>query len=292
MNFAATNLKVLMIGNSFSICVGRNLPQLVAHENKHSLELTNAYIGGCKFIQHAENLRKAEEDNSFKPYTINTWTSKDLRKTHKRKGNVNELLKNNQYNIITIQQGSLHSFDYNLYQPYANELIAYIKKYNPQAEIVIQETWSYRADAPFLQNNNMSQSEMTSKIIDAYNKFAKETKSRLIPTGRAVEIARKNPTYQYKILSEEELSKFVCPDLPPRAHDVVGKHFWAKTDNGMQLLFDTIHLNEHGEYLQACVWYSFLFRENAENITYEARLNPENIKILRSAAAQAIKEYK
>ena len=292
MNFTATDLKVLMIGNSFSICVGRNLPQLVAHENKHSLELTNAYIGGCKFIQHAENLRKAEEDNSFKPYIINTWTSKDLRKTHKRKGNVNELLKNNQYDIITIQQGSLHSFDYNLYQPYANELIAYIKKYNPQAEIVIQETWSYRADAPFLQNNNMSQSEMTSKIIDAYNKFAKETKFRLIPTGRAVEIARKNPTYQYKMLSEKELAKFVCPDLPPRAHDVVGKHFWAKTDNGIQLLFDTIHLNEHGEYLQACVWYSFLFGENSENITYEARLNPENIKILRSAAAQAIKEYK
>ena len=70
MNFAATDLKILMIGNSFSICVGRNLPQLVAHENKHSIELTNAYIGGCKFIQHAENLRKAEEDNYTKQFLM------------------------------------------------------------------------------------------------------------------------------------------------------------------------------------------------------------------------------
>ena len=289
MNLAAKDLKVLMIGNSFSICVGRNLPQLVAHEKKHNLELTSAYIGGCVLARHSANLRKAEADPSFKPYTINTWTSRNLRKKTKFKGNVNELLKNNKYDIITIQQGSAESWDYKFYQPYADELIAYIKKYNPQAEIVIQQTWAYRADAPRLKNWNFSQAQMHEKVAAAYSEFAKRTKFRLIPTGNAVMIARRNPIYQYKVLSQKELAKFVSPDVPSPEHDVVGKHYWRKSKKGMQLIADAIHLNEHGEYLQACVWYSFLFGEDAEKITYEPRLAAENCKILRHSAAEAMK---
>lgn len=107
-----------MIGNSFSICVGRNLPKLIAHEKKHNIDITNAYIGGCPLSLHAKNLRKAEADPSFKPYVINTWNSKDL---------------------------------------------------------------------------------------------------------------RKNPVYQYKVLSEKELAKFVRPNVPSHSGDVVGKHFRQKT---------------------------------------------------------------
>ena len=59
MNLCAKDLKVLMIDNSFSICVGNNLPQFAAHEKKHNIDLTNAYIGGCTLSKHAENLRKA-----------------------------------------------------------------------------------------------------------------------------------------------------------------------------------------------------------------------------------------
>ncbi|MBR1965507.1 MAG: hypothetical protein IKA22_02740 [Lentisphaeria bacterium] len=57
INLAAKDLKVLMIGNSFSICVGRNLPKLVAHEKKHNIDITSAYIGGCPLSLHAKNLR-------------------------------------------------------------------------------------------------------------------------------------------------------------------------------------------------------------------------------------------
>jgi HJR/Mrr/RecB family endonuclease len=37
-------LKVLMIGNSFSICVGHNLPKLVAHEKKHNIDITSVSL--------------------------------------------------------------------------------------------------------------------------------------------------------------------------------------------------------------------------------------------------------
>lgn len=292
MTVSAKDLKVLMIGNSFSICVGRNLPRMVAHEKKHNIELTSAYIGGCTLAIHAKYLLAAEADPKIKPYLINIWDSRDLRKKSSRYGNVNELLKNNKYDVITIQQGSPASWDYKFYQPHANEIIAYIKKHNPQAEIVIQQTWAYRSDASRLKAWKMSQKEMSDKVITSYKKLAAETNFRIIPTGRAIEIARKNPAYQYKVISKKELAEFICPDLPPRAHDVVGRHYWKKDKKNMVLGSDTIHLNEHGEYLQACVWYSFLFGEDAAKITFAPALLAANCKILRQAAAQAIAEYK
>ena len=57
---AAKELKVLMIGNSFSICVGRNLPQIVSKDADNKLVLTSAYIGGCTFDRHYNYLATAD----------------------------------------------------------------------------------------------------------------------------------------------------------------------------------------------------------------------------------------
>ena len=59
----AKELKVLMIGNSFSICVGKYLPQVVNSGKKHHLILTSAYIGGCSLEKHCKNLLKAETNS-------------------------------------------------------------------------------------------------------------------------------------------------------------------------------------------------------------------------------------
>ena len=56
----AKEMKVLMIGNSFSICVGKNLPQIVKAGKKHQLVLTSAYIGGCSLETHAKNLKQIQ----------------------------------------------------------------------------------------------------------------------------------------------------------------------------------------------------------------------------------------
>ena len=142
-SLAAKELKVLMIGNSFSICVGVDLHQIVRTNSKHQLELTSAFIGGCTLERHAANLKKAENDLSFKPYRCMLWNSGVLRSKSLGSSSVNELLKNNSYDIITIQQGSIQSHDYKTFEPHVDELIAYIRKYQKKAEIVIQQTWSY-----------------------------------------------------------------------------------------------------------------------------------------------------
>ena len=72
---AAKELKVLMIGNSFSVCVGNNLPQIVAQDPDNQLELTSAFIGGCTFERHYNQLMKAEKNSKHAPYGIIIWNS-------------------------------------------------------------------------------------------------------------------------------------------------------------------------------------------------------------------------
>ena len=286
-------MKVLMIGNSFSLCVGKNLPQIVKMSKKHHLLLTSAYIGGCSLETHAAHLKQSEKDPEHKPYLVNIWNSEDLRRKTSYQGNVYELLKNNTYDVITIQQGSAYSWDYATYQPHADTVIGYIRKFNPQAKIMIQQTWAYRSDDPRLLPGENSwgfdRNEMHERVRSAYHKFAADTGFELIPTGDAISLYRtKLP--QYKVLSGEELAVYKNPDLPPMANDIVGKFWWVKHNGEMKLMRDCIHLNFRGEYLQACVWYIALFGESTASIHYEhPKISSEECQSMAAAAGELFK---
>ena len=94
----AKELKVLMIGNSFSDSVGVYLPKIVKASG-NQLEMTGTFIGSCSLEQHSNNLAKAEKDPSYRPYRITVWNSADPGKRQVRKGNVNELLEKNRYAV-------------------------------------------------------------------------------------------------------------------------------------------------------------------------------------------------
>ena len=288
-------MKVLMIGNSFSICVGNNLPQIVKMSKKYHLHLTSAYIGGCSLETHADHLKQAENDPAPKPYLITIWDSADLRKKNTYPGNVLELLKSNKYDVITLQQASHLSWNYATYQPYADTVINYIRKFNPQAKIMVQQTWAYRSDDPRLLPGEKSwgfdQQGMHERVRAAYHKIAAEKGFELIPTGDAIALYRKN-TPPYKVLSSQELAGYKNPDLPPMANDIVGRDFWKKQPDGsMKLDADRIHLNFKGEYLQACVWYMTLFNEDISTIRYEhPRISREECQALISAAGKVFNQ--
>ena len=98
MTFAATaaeqtkKLRILMIGNSFSVCVADDLHKIVKKTPDCKMLLTSAYIGGCTFNRHWQCIEKAEKDANHKPYTIRIWDTDKKRATY-RKDNVNNLLK-------------------------------------------------------------------------------------------------------------------------------------------------------------------------------------------------------
>ena len=282
-----------MIGNSFSICVGKFLPQMVRCFPGNTLKLTSCYIGGCSFETHWNNFLEAEKNPGFSPYRITIWDSTTLKKP-KFHGNVNDRLKTEKYDIITIQQASRDSIDYATYQPYADELISQIKKYQPQAEIVIQQTWSYRADAPLLKEMMMNNEEMYQKLEEAYYAFARAYALRQIPTGYAVQVSRALSEIKFENYDWAVLDTLHWPDLPRQAGDVAGNFRWMKNAEGeMVICRDTNHLNMRGEYLQAAVWCGFLYGVDPEAISYVApKLGRTDAAFLRKCAKTALENFK
>ena len=64
----AKQLKVLMIGNSFSVCVLKEMPACAASAGE-TLDLASLYIGGCPLDKHWANVEKAGNPK-FKPYSF------------------------------------------------------------------------------------------------------------------------------------------------------------------------------------------------------------------------------
>ena len=290
----AKDLKVLAIGNSFSVCVTRNLPQIVASVPGNSLEITSAQIGGCSLEKHWNNIVSAEKDPAFTPYSVTVINSKDLKKNI-AKCNVNTLLKKNKYDVITIQQNSLNSINYATYQPFGKNLIAYIKKHQPQAEIIIQQTWSYRNDAARLKRWKFDNTVMYNKLAKAYADFAVDSGLRLIPSGYAVQIFRAETPVKFKAVPNSDLKNYKQPDVPGFEGSVVGKHLWRKhRETGeIYLTCDANHLNTHGEYMQAAVWFQFLFEQPATSIKYiQPGMSAEQAKFLLNCAEKAVSTFK
>jgi len=295
------DLKVMMIGNSFSLCVGKNLPQIVHSVPGNTLMLASAYIGGCSCRTHWENLVAAEKDDDSgarNAYQVNIWYSDPAGKAVERSGNVKELLTMEKWDVVTIQQASYFSPDYASYQPWADQLIAYIKKHAPQAEIVIQQTWAYRADDRHVTGFGtpalgFHQQEMYERLTAAYRQLAKSHLCRIIPTGLAVQLARRFDPVGFRETPPEEREKLRWPDLPPQAGDPVGRYEWSKNPEGeMQLNQDAIHLNERGEYLQACVWFSTLYGLPATAIACDApNVGKSDAAFLRRIAQQAVDSF-
>ena len=291
----AKELKVLVIGNSFSDCVGRYLPRIVK-DSGHKLKLTSAYIGGCSLAQHSSNLAAAEKDPSLSPYRITVWDSEEPDKPQVRKGNVYELLTKNQYDVITVQQGGSRAPFRETFHPHLENVLGYVRRFQPKAEIVFQQTWSYRIDDPRFKpypnpKFDFDRDEMFERLSNVYRELASAYKMRVIPTGTAVQCYRKAAPVKFDPSAEPK----AYPEINPTwKGDPVGSSFWKKNEETgkQELRSDLVHLNRFGEYLQACVWFSFLYGDPAEKITFvPAKFSESECALLRKCAQEALDGY-
>ncbi|MBR7107264.1 MAG: DUF4886 domain-containing protein [Lentisphaeria bacterium] len=293
---SAGELKVLTIGNSFSASAARSLPWVTASVPGCRIILTGANIGGCSLERHWEEWNKAEKDPQYKPYGVCFIDSAKLPGNIKyKRGNVNELIKNNKYDIITIQQNSANSWKYETYQPFAGNLIAVLKKYQPQAEIVIQQTWSYRCDSPRLKAWKIDNSVMYDKLAKAYGELAGKYGFRVIPCGDAVQIFRAATPVKFKAPDRKALALLKNKEAHAFDGEVVGMCKWTRHKKTKQfyLSCDTSHLNPHGEYMQGAVWFSVLFGRPATEVKYlPAGMTPEMQKFLLECARKAVENYR
>lgn len=291
------HLDILMIGNSFSICVCNFLPQIVKSSDKHSINLTSMYIGGCSLERHYNNINETLVNPDARQYAIrNEGYENDIAPALDY-ASINEMLSMRKWDIVTIQQASHFSTSYDTYQPYADFIINFIREKAPSAEIVIQQTWAYRSDDNRLRPNGewqIDQSMMDKKLTIAYETLRENTDFRMIPTGRAVRYSRINTPEEKRFVPYEvaDLSNYTWPDFPKQASDVVGSLYWRKNEEEeLYIAADTIHLNKRGEFLQACVWYGFLYGENPTEISYTPDfIGKKDSAFLKNCAKLAIDE--
>ena len=293
-------LKVLMIGNSFSASVLHVTPK-VAEACGLKVEFVNCNIGGCTLKQHWENIEKSS-DPEYRPYlamfgTPDSEAAKAVRAVCvDGKTNIPQMLDAARWDVVTIQQGSVASPFAEKYQPYADNLIATIRKHAPQAEILIQETWAYLPYHAKLDEWKMAQREMYERLHENYGALAKKTGFRVIPTGTAVERYRaKLPPFRK--LSKTEWDAIEEPNLPDIFGDPCGVPKWRKPyrwekgfdPDKVQLMMDSTHLNPDGEYLQACVWLSVLCGIDARTIGWAPEgLAPDRAAMMRECAFEVV----
>ena len=269
--------KVLMIGNSFSICLLQHLPQ-VAADRGVELDLASLYIGGCSLKRHWENVEK-DGDDEYKPYLFGrnrfgTFTQGKI--------NVCDALRLAKWDIVTVQQASHESWKSESFHPYGDKLIAKIRELAPQAKIVVQETWSYTPWDKRLKKWGIDQDEMYEKLHAAYGDFAQQHGLDVIPFGTAVQEWRRQLPVKY---TDHSFGGDVVGggNQDERDHFKRGLDGWAPA-------CDVFHLGRKGEYFQALVWAVKLFDVDVTEVDYRPTFVDEKEAKLMKEIATSIKK--
>lgn len=280
---AGRTVKVLAVGNSFSANALTYLDRLVAASG-NTLVATNAMIGGCDFerhMRHADAYEKDPADPEGHPYP--------------GRKSLKELLTQQPWQIVTIQQASPKSFKPETYQPHAERLVQYIRKYAPQAEIVVHQTWAYRDDHPFWGLKDLNPDVMYKGLRAAYDGLAKENGFRLIPSGDAMELARRDPAWgRFVPDATFDPKAAVYPALPQNEKRSLHHGYSWKKDaktGAFKLGKDAIHANASGNYLLGCVWFEFLFGESVVGNPFVPKgVDAADAAILQRIAHRAVTE--
>lgn len=273
------SLKVLTIGNSFSICLLKEMPN-VARNLGLKLDLCSMYIGGCSLERHVRNLNAPET----KPYKI-TWnyaSSEDgsvpflpvleREKNGVYKGNIPTLLSADRWDVVTVQQASSQSWRAKTYEPVGTELLAAVSRLAPQAKVYVQQTWSYTPWDGRLTKWKIDQHEMYGRLESAYDAFAKAHGLEQILMGKAVQLYRAELPVVYGERSN---------------NDVCGTDDFVEKDGAWRHKGDVCHLNPRGNYLQALVWTAKLFGADVTRVTYLPSCltdSPDAAKLMRDIA--------
>lgn len=275
-------MNVLTIGNSFTWSLRRYFPDVVKAAGE-KLHIRFANFGGCELERHWSYIKAEMADPMCRVYDG---------------GNrLCEMLESCDWDFVTIQQASHMSWRAESFEPFAGNIIDYVRKFAPKAEIMIQQTWAYRADSPRLQPEewNITQQEMHEKLTENYRALSERYGLRVIPTGLAVALSRLETPVKYQGYDRAILNDLRWPDLPPQAGDVVGQMTWMKDHEtgSMKIGADYIHLNLRGDYMQACLWYAVLFGRKATDVTFVPDdIADDDAAFLREMAERARLEWK
>lgn len=276
-------VRVLTIGNSFSRNATHYLGDL-AEAAGNRLVHGPIVVGGASLELHVGKMQAFEKDaantNGF----------------YSTKRSLKQELQRDQWDYVTIQQASIKSHDIATYKPFANELAAYIRKYAPQAKLLVHQTWEYRVDDPRFKvaepkpGEPKTQAEMYAGLSSAYKTITAELGATRIPVGDAFHLADTDAKWGYQPDAKFDVKQAEPPALPDQTHSLHVGWRWVKGKNGKTTLsLDGHHANIAGEYLGACVWYEVLFNESVVGNKYVPKgLDKDYARFVQETAHKAV----
>ncbi|MBW3636508.1 MAG: DUF4886 domain-containing protein, partial [Armatimonadetes bacterium] len=251
MKTTTRNLRLFLIGNSFSQNVTRYLPHL-AEEAGHPIHIGRAETGGCSLQRHWEG--------------VEAWQRNEGGRIYDGGQSLCELLGDGDWDVVALQQASMHSADVSSYRPYARLLHDYVRGICPDARLLLHQTWAYRCDAlqySEIGNGRRAQSrhEMWEKSRASYREIAAELELSIVPSGDAFNRVDMDAQWRYVPDTDFDYEQPNFPVLPVQAHSLHAGYYW--NEEGVFAL-DANHASEAGCYLGSLVWFGFLFDESPE----------------------------
>ncbi|MCA9128988.1 MAG: DUF4886 domain-containing protein [Planctomycetales bacterium] len=250
------HVRILTVGNSFTRNATRYLQQITEAAG-HNLTHKALTIGGSSLELHASKAAAYEQDPS------------DPNAKYSGGESLQQALQSDVWDIVTIQQVSIKSHDVATYQPFAKQLAETVRRYAPQAELVVHQTWAYRKDDPRFGNSDPADGEpgtqeaMYLGLSKAYQTIVEELSARRIPVGDAFWIADHDPLWGFQVPQTIDSAQAAYPQLPDQRNSLHVGYRWQQQDGRHVLRMDGHHANMAGEYLGACVWFECLFGESS-----------------------------
>lgn len=178
-------LKVLAIGNSFSVDAMEYLYNIAKSAGVETIVLGNLRVSGCTVDMHTDYALSNKPKYTYLKNTSESWISTD-------NYTFEAGLTDEAWDFITLQQGSHFSGMPSEYRQ-LGRLISIVnnKKTNPEAKLFWHMTWAYQqstSNQNFALYNN-SQSEM-------YNAIVSTVQSTIIPTEKFEGIIPSGTTVQ------------------------------------------------------------------------------------------------
>ena len=267
-------LRILAVGNSFSDDGTEYLPGLLEAAGVRNVIVARLYIGGCTLERHCKEYADGTANYIYYKSTKNQWV------TVSRNATLLDGLKDEPWDIITIQQASDDSGIWETYAEGIPKLISILRKEapNPHAAIVWHMTWAYatNSDHRAFPRYDRNQLKMYEAIKDCVDKVGKQFNLPvIIPSGEAVQLARGTRLNN---------------------HDQV-----PATSKVYELTRDGYHLTrQHGRYLAACTWFETLIKptlgKSVKGNSYllldtEYSITAKDARLCQKLAAKAVKEY-
>lgn len=187
--WAQDTIRVLTIGNSFSVDAVENYLYELGQEEGITFVIGNLYIGGCSLERHWNNVANNKSEYSYRKIE-STGTKQATPNVSLLEGVVDE-----NWDYISFQQNSGNSGIEETYFPYLTLLTSNVSKHalNPNVQFLFHQTWAYAKDSKHKEfpKYNKDQKYMYESIVLAVREATRKAGIKIIvPSGTAIQNGR------------------------------------------------------------------------------------------------------